>query len=165
MCRGIYLGTHFFSQPKNNKMKLNEIEVLVHCSSLAKFMNLSFGLTDNEKAKLEEYHQRQNGTYISESGRKLSLTPDMKNHMDKLKEKKANPNIGDTGRSYIRDMISSARFDHYDEATAKEMEHGEMWESHSFDMVNTMIGTDMKKYDGPPLVDNGSNTNPEPLII
>lgn len=135
-------------------MNLEEIDVKVHCSSLHKFMTGNFGLSEKETEKLEEYKLRRAGKYLSKKTDKpLGLSPDMEKHEKHLIDKRDNPKIGESGRTNIRKAISRARFDHYDKITTKEMEHGDAWEIDSIEMINSVLGTKLTKYTGPPRED------------
>jgi len=80
-------------------MKISEIDVWIHASSLHKLMTGNFGLSEKQSQKLKTYIERDNG-----NGK--PLTDRMKEEMARLKDAKENPYIGETGRSYIREFIT-----------------------------------------------------------
>lgn len=131
-------------------MKISDIDVWVHASSLHKLMTGNFGLSETQSKKLKEYQQRKDGEFLSKSGKPLPLTDSMREEMEHLIEARDNPFIGETGRSYIREFITNSRFEYTEDVTNKQTEHGNMWEHHSIEMISTLIGKPLRKYEGKP---------------
>jgi len=127
-------------------MKISEIDVWIHASSLHKLMTGNFGLSEKQSEKLKAYIERDNG-----NGK--PLTDRMKEEMARLKDAKENPYIGETGRSYIREFITNNRWEYREDVSTKQTAHGDAWEHHSIEMVSTLIGKKLHKYEGKPFTD------------
>ena len=127
------------------KPRVEDVKVYIHSSQLAKVMTGNFGLSASEIEKLEEYDKRENGTFLGKKGNPLKMTPDMEDHKKELIKKRDNPDIGQTGKSYINEMVTADLYEIRKEMHSKYTAHGNFNEDHSINMLNRHLGTSFAK--------------------
>lgn len=127
------------------KESLNDVSVLVHSSQLSKLMTGNFGLTEKELKDLEEYELRDKGEFYSNTGKQLFLTDNMRENMKSLIEKRDNPELGQTAKSYIDEIITTNWYGVPKDMYSKYTAHGNVNEQFSIDMLNMYLGTSFKK--------------------
>lgn len=127
------------------KGSINEVDVLVHSSQVSKLMTGNFGLSNTETELLEEYILREKGEFFSSTGKPLGLTDIMKENMKVLLEKRDNPQLGETAKSYIDEIFTSNWYGIPKDMYSKYTAHGNVNEPFSIDMLNRYLGTSFVK--------------------
>ncbi len=121
------------------KRRIQDIEVYIHASNLHKVMTGQFGLTDRQEADLLELEDR----YKDPDGK--PLTDIIKEKMTDLIMRKANPDIGQTGKTYLDEIVTEALYEIPKYLHTKYTHHGQVSEQHSIDMLNAHLGAAFKK--------------------
>lgn len=125
--------------------KLDKVKVWVHASQLFKLMTGNFGLSSSQEEELENLEKRGRGEAKGKKGETLKLTPLMEAKMLELREKRDNPTIGETAKSYIDDLITHQWYGIEKYLHSKYTNHGNSCEDFSIIMLNSYLGKNYTK--------------------
>ena len=128
-----------------------EIDVYLHASSAFKIMAGSYGLTDIQEDTLKGYLERIEGHKagaLDSKGKKITkLPPSYETKMIELVDKRDNPKLGKTLKTYIEEYLTAKSYGVEKNTDSKYTGHGIANEPFSITMLNEATGQNFVKCD------------------
>lgn len=117
----------------------------IRSSQLGKIMTGNFGLSEAEHKKFDEYTKRELGLWVDKKGKPMSLTEKMKQELEKLEEKYANPKLNSGSISYLREIVYEHYYELKKEVYSPALNHGNWNEQLSISMLNNLLEIGLEK--------------------